>query len=132
MSQRPELFVPPIVLDKRSSVSLQRQIHRQIAQAIRGDAVHYEARLPSTRVMARLLRVSRNTVFAAYEDLAADDLIRGARGSGMRIASVTPDRSASGAEMTMLGLQRAIRAASYPARILALADPDGNSLYIRF
>ena len=127
MNCRPELFVPPIVLDKASSVSLHRQIYHQIARAIRSDAVHYEARLPSTRVMARLLRVSRNTVFAAYEDLAADDLVRGERGAGMRI-----NRSAPVPEVTLFGLQHVIRAASYPARVLALADPDGNSLYICF
>lgn len=124
---RTELFVPSIVLDKTSSVSLHQQIYHQIARAIRMDAIHYEARLPSTRVMSKLLRVSRNTVLAAYENLAADDLLRGERGAGMRI-----NRSASFPQVTLFGLQQVIRAASYPARVLDLADTDGNSLYIRF
>jgi DNA-binding transcriptional regulator YhcF (GntR family) len=124
---RPELFVPPVVLDRASAIPLYRQIYRQIAQAILGGAIHREARLPSTRVMARLLRVSRNTVLAAYEDLAADDLVRGERGAGVRV-----HRGAAAPDMTLYGLRRVIRAASYPARVVTLADPDGNPFYIHF
>ena len=124
MSRRLQLFVPPIVLDRASPLPLHRQIHDQIALAIRDGAVDYEAGLPSTRVMAGLLRVSRNTVLAAYEDLAADDLARGKRGSGMRVNT----RSKSGA----FGLRHVIRAAGYPARVAALADPDGNPLMVNF
>jgi len=119
-----ELFVPPVALDRASGVPLHRQIHRQIAQEIRGGRIRGEVRLPSTRVLARLLRVSRNTVLAAYEDLAADDLIRGSRGVGMRVNNGLPP------EPTLSGLRHVIRAANYPARVLALADPDGNQLYI--
>jgi DNA-binding transcriptional regulator YhcF (GntR family) len=124
VSRRLQIFVPPIVLDRASPLPLHRQIHDQIAQAIRGGAVGYEARLPSTRVMAGLLRVSRNTVLTAYDDLAADDLARGERGSGMRINT--------GRKKTLHGLRHVIRAAGYPARVLSLADPDGNPLGINF
>jgi len=124
VSRRLQLFVPPIVLDRASSLPLHRQIHHQIAQAIRGGAIDYEARLPSTRVMAGLLRVSRNTVLAAYDALAADDLARGERGSGMRVGA--------GGNRGPSGLRQVIRAAGYPARVLALADPDGTPLIINF
>jgi len=127
VSRRPRLFVPPIMLDKASSVSLHRQIYRQIARTIRSGEINYEARLPSTRVMARLLRVSRNTVLAAYDDLAADDLVTGEKGAGMRV-----NRSAPVPEVTWVSLQHVIRAAGYPAQVLALADTDGNPLYIRY
>jgi DNA-binding GntR family transcriptional regulator len=127
LSYRPQLFVPPIVLNKDSSVSLHRQIRDQIALAISSDRIPYEARLPSTRVLARILGVSRNTVLAAYEDLAADGLVRGETGSGMRI-----NRHAPVPQVTLFGLRQVIRAAGYPARVLDLADQDGNSLYIRF
>ena len=75
--------------------------------------------------MAKILGVLRNTLLAAYDDLAADGLVRGETGSGMwvpvgeNISSPLP------------GLHHLIRAAGYPARALALADPDGNPLYIR-
>jgi DNA-binding transcriptional regulator YhcF (GntR family) len=118
-----ELYVPEIGLDRDSRVPLHRQIHRQIGRAIRGGAVHYDARLPSTRVMAKLLGVSRNTVLAAYDDLAAEGLLRGERGAGMRVNSTVT---------TSLGLRQVIRDAGYPGRVLALADPDGNPLLINF
>jgi DNA-binding GntR family transcriptional regulator len=123
LGRRPELFVPPIELDRKSGMPLHRQIHRQIAQAVRGGAIQYEARLPSTRIMARLLDVSRNTVLAAYEGLAADGLVQGERGAGMRVI---------GTATTLFGLRHVIRAASYPTRVLGVADPDGNPLYINF
>jgi DNA-binding GntR family transcriptional regulator len=77
--------------------------------------------------MARLLGVSRNTVLAAFDSLAADDLLRGERGAGMRVQNGAPV-----AEMTWFGLRRVIREAGYPARVVALTDPDGNPLYIHF
>jgi len=123
VKRRLELFIPPIVLDRTSGLSLHRQIHHQIAQAIGGGTIHYESRLPSTRVMARLLGVSRNTVLAAYEDLAADGLVQGKRGAGMRV---------SGTASTPVGLRHVIRAARYPVRAVGVADPDGNPLYISF
>jgi hypothetical protein len=72
VKRRPELFLPPIMLDRASKLPLHRQIHRQIARAIRDCKVPYEARLPSSRVLARILGVSRNTVLAAYDDLVAE------------------------------------------------------------
>jgi DNA-binding transcriptional regulator YhcF (GntR family) len=124
VSRRLPLFVPPIVLDRASRLPLHQQIHDQIARAIRGGAVDYDARLPSTRVMAGLLRVSRNTVLAAYDDLAADDLAHGERGSGMRINATR--------KKTLHGLRHVIRAARYPTRVLTLSDPDGNPLTVNF
>jgi DNA-binding GntR family transcriptional regulator len=123
VKRRLQLFLPQIVLDRAGALPLHRQIHRQITQAIRGGTIQYESRLPSTRVMARLLGVSRNTVLAAYEDLAADGLVQGERGAGMRV---------NGTASTLFGLRHLIRAARYPARAVDVADPDGNPLYISF
>ena len=127
MRRRRELFVPQIALDKAAGVPLHRQIYRQIAGLIRSGAIQCATRLPSTRVMARLLGVSRNTVLAAYDELAADDLVRGERGAGMRVAG---PGAAHLRGLTLFGLRDVIRAAGYPARVLSLEDPDGNQLYI--
>jgi GntR family transcriptional regulator/MocR family aminotransferase len=126
MKDRGELFIPLIDLDRVLPVPLHHQVHQQIASAIASGAIPRNARLPATRVLAKLLRVSRNTVLLAYEDLAADNLIRGRHGSGMWVNSVAPKK------LTWFGLRQVIRAAGYPAKVLTLADPDGNSLYIRF
>ena len=123
---RRELFVPPVDLDRESAIPLHRQISLQIGRAIREGAIRNGARLPSTRVMAQLLRVSRNTALAAYDDLAAADLIRGERGAGMRV------NHGAAPEMTWFGLKQVIRASGYPARVVALEDPDGNAMYLGF
>ena len=127
MGRRRECFVPPIVLDRESEIPLHRQIYRQIGRAVRGGSIHSGVRLPSTRVMARLLHVSRNTVLAAYDDLTADGLLRGERGSGMRVSPSVPTLGAG-----LSGLRQAIRDAGYPSKVLALEDADGNPLYLRF
>ena len=124
--RRREWFVPPVTLDRGSEIPLHTQISRQIGAAIRGGAVGGAARLPSTRVMAKLLGVSRNTVLAAYEELAADDLLRAERGSGMRV-----HQAAMPPEPTLYSLRQVIRASGYPAKVLALEDEDGNPLYLR-
>ncbi len=120
---RPKIFVPPISLDRASASPLHRQIRRQIAEVIRSGSVGYASRLPSTRVMARILGVSRNTVLAAYDELAANDLVRGERGSGVRIKA--PVRGP-------LPLHRIVRDSGFPLRALAISDPDGNPIGINY
>jgi DNA-binding transcriptional regulator YhcF (GntR family) len=123
VNRRRNLFVPPIVLDKTSDVPLYRQIAREITRAISGGTARRHDRLPSTRMLAKMLDVSRNTVLAAYDDLVAEALISGRTGAGMRI---------EGGAGTDNGLEQIVRASHYPAKTLAVTDPDGNSLYIRF
>jgi DNA-binding GntR family transcriptional regulator len=127
LSHRGKVFVPSIALDRTSEAPLSRQIYGQIARSIRGGHIPSGARLPSSRVMARLLGVSRNTVLAAFDDLAADDLLRGEKGAGMRVGHGAP-----APEVTWFGLKQVIHAAGYPARVVELADPDGNPIYLRY
>ncbi|HUA62417.1 MAG TPA: winged helix-turn-helix domain-containing protein [Verrucomicrobiae bacterium] len=125
MIRRGKCHLPEIVLDRDSGTPLHRQIHTQIGQAVRGGRIPNGARLPSTRVLAKLLRVSRNTILTAYDDLAADNLLRPQRGSGMRVCQ------GAAPAMSLHGLSQVIREAGYPARVLAIEDSDGNSLYLR-
>jgi GntR family transcriptional regulator/MocR family aminotransferase len=112
--------LPPIVLDRTRASSLHRQIRAQIAEAIRSGAAD-GSRLPSSRVLARLLGVSRNTVLTAYDELTADGLIAGSRGAAM---IVTKTRRTTGVP----DVRRLLREAQYPARTLSIGDPDGNVL----
>jgi len=99
----------------------------QMARAFEDGAMPRGARLPSTRLLARILGVSRNTASAAYDELAADGLIRGRHGSGTRI-----ERHAGAAVASAGGLNKVIRQAQYPSRVLPIADADGNALYVRY
>jgi GntR family transcriptional regulator/MocR family aminotransferase len=117
----PQLFLPPIVLDRDAAVPLHRQIRTQIAHAV-GQSTIDGARLPSSRVLARLLGVSRNTVLTAYDELAADGLISGRRGAAMMLTR----------RPGMPDLLRLLRDAQYPSRTLTIADPDGSELYLNY
>jgi GntR family transcriptional regulator/MocR family aminotransferase len=82
--------------------------------------------LPASRPLAKILGVSRNTVVAAYEDLAGDGLIRGEPGSGMHVnGSFQTGVSSS-------WVRDVVRTAKYPERVITIVDPDGNSLYVNF
>jgi DNA-binding transcriptional regulator YhcF (GntR family) len=123
--RRRNVVIPPIVLDREARHSLYHQISVQIAGAIRSGEIEEGARLPSSRLLARLLHVSRNTVLTAYEELAADALICGEAGSGIRVTA-----GALSTGLFARGLQRLVRDAHFPARIVLFADPDGNPLYL--
>jgi DNA-binding transcriptional regulator YhcF (GntR family) len=121
--RRRELFVPTVTLEAGSPVPLCEQLRAQLVAAVRRHG-RAGARLPSTRLLARMLRVSRNTILAAYEELAADGLIEGRPGSGMVIAA--RPRGA----MSDFDPLRALRDAQYPNRTVAFEDPDGSSVYL--
>ena len=62
------------------------QLTRALKQAILAGRAAPGTRLPATRVFARELDLSRNTVLAAYEQLAAEGFIEGRVGSGCYVA----------------------------------------------
>jgi GntR family transcriptional regulator/MocR family aminotransferase len=155
-TRRPDLFLPPIVLDRASGTPLHLQVSAQLAAAV-NRGVHHGARLPSTRLLARMLGVSRNTIVTAYDDLVASGVIEGRPGSSMVIATSRPGGTASsrsgrpggtassrsgrpgGTASSRSGRpevagafdpQRVLRDAQYPARRLEFGDPDGSALYL--
>jgi DNA-binding transcriptional regulator YhcF (GntR family) len=95
----------------------------QFAAAV-ADGRHAGERLPSTRLLARMLNVSRNTIVTAYEDLVASGIIEGRAGSSMVVAAGPPKAAIS------FDPQRVLQDAQYPARTLPLEDPDGSTLYL--
>ncbi len=125
MDRQRDLFLPPISLDRGSPKPLHQQVRSQIARAIRSGTPD-GVRLPSTRVLAQFLGVSRNTVLAAYDDLAADGLILGRRGAGMLVAA------AGTRGISAFDPRHVLREAQYPARTLGVVDPDGTPLYLTY
>ncbi|HEX5109837.1 MAG TPA: GntR family transcriptional regulator [Vicinamibacterales bacterium] len=115
-----ELLMPRIVLDRSMPVPLQRQLRDQLAAAIRTSSAGM--RLPSTRLLARVVGVSRNTVLAVYDDLAADGLIEGRRGAAMIVAAGRP------VPPNLVNARVILREAGYPTRIVDVDDADGNPL----
>ena len=91
-------------IDRSAAEPLPIQIARQIELAIRRGWVAKGTKLPSTRVLAATLGVSRNTAIAAYDELKAMGLIAGRRGAGIRVAAT--------------------------GRRLSVKDPEGNLISV--
>jgi len=118
--------VPEITLDRSKSEPLRHQIYSQLAGDIRRGVLPDGVRLPSSRLLARLLHVSRNTVVEAYEELLENGLIKARANSGIDVVGHT----ASGTVPNFTHLRRTARAAHYPARTMRFEDPDGTGLYL--
>jgi DNA-binding transcriptional regulator YhcF (GntR family) len=127
LSRHRDFLLPSVVLDRNASEPLHRQIARQIADAIRSETHRVDSTLPSTRLMARILQVSRNTVVAAYEELVAAGLISAFPGAGMRANAPAP---LSG--MSSAGARRLLDEAHFPTNVAPIEDDDGNPLYLRY
>ena len=125
MGRQRDFFLPPIAVDRASPTPLHQQVRDQLARALQSGA-HAGQRLPSTRLLARLLGISRNTVLEAYQDLAAEGLILGQPGAGMVVAPAGSHMSGA------FDPRRVLRQAQYPARTISLTDPDGTPLYLSY
>ena len=76
-----------IDLDRRSAAPLTRQLYEQLRSAIADGRLRQGYRLPSGRILAGHLDVSRNTVSAAIDQLAAEGYLDVARGRRPSIAA---------------------------------------------
>ena len=81
----PELLVE---LDRAAPEPLHRQLANGLRDAIRTGRLAPATRLPSTRVLAADLGVSRRLVVDAYSQLAAEGFLLSTHGSGTRVATV--------------------------------------------
>jgi len=72
------------------------QLTVALSDAIRAGRIAVGARLPSERLYAQYLGVSRTTVTAAYHELKAMGLVRGYVGRGAVVIADDPDRAPAG------------------------------------
>ncbi|HXC23053.1 MAG TPA: winged helix-turn-helix domain-containing protein, partial [Solirubrobacteraceae bacterium] len=79
----PELLVE---LDRDGELPLHEQLERALRDQIRSGVLPAEARLPSTRGLARELGVSRGVVTEAYEQLAVEGYLTTSQGAPVRVA----------------------------------------------
>ena len=82
-----ELLVP---LRADGAQSLHRLIYDELRRAILSGRLRPGERLPSTRQVAQRLRVARNTIARAYDDLASEGYLEGRVGSGTYVPRALP------------------------------------------
>ncbi len=80
-----------ITLDNRSSVPLHRQLYEEIRKSILTGRLTAGASVPSTRMLAVSLGVSRSTVTQSYDQLISEGYLQSAVGSGTKVSDQLPD-----------------------------------------
>ena len=85
----PELLIP---LTSRGDAPLRVQVERGLRQAIQTGRLAAGTLLPSTRVLAGDLGVSRGVVIGAYEQLLSEGYLTAQRGSATRVAARRVER----------------------------------------
>src|SRR5512146_267802 len=123
-------------------------LERTLRDALRSGRLAPGTRLPSSRSLARDLRIARNTVAAAYAQLVAEGWLEGRQGAGTRVAlhraggqpapsappppraprfdlrPGVPDLTAFPRDGWLAAARRALREAPYDA--LGYGDPRGR------
>ena len=116
-----------IYLDPGSAMSLQNQIRQKLVDGILNGAFPPGMKLPSSRKLAQQLKVARNTVVAAYQQLIADGYLVSRQRSGIfvneeilesRVAH--SDEGSRAAQAESAAWARRVR--SMPARWRAVHD----------
>jgi GntR family transcriptional regulator/MocR family aminotransferase len=83
-----------VELKRSTSIPLHRQLYSSLRIAVLQGRLTAGSRLPSSRFMARELRVSRLTIVSALDQLVAEGYLESRRGSGTFVADVLPPRGA--------------------------------------
>ncbi|MFM9904769.1 MAG: PLP-dependent aminotransferase family protein [Pyrinomonadaceae bacterium] len=86
-----ELFLSGSIKRDNESQTLVEKISESLRKAILLGRIGVGAKLPSSRRLASELKVSRNTVLAAYEQLISEGYLEGKRGSGSFVAKELPE-----------------------------------------
>jgi GntR family transcriptional regulator/MocR family aminotransferase len=84
-------ILPHIPLDRSAGVPLHRQIYERLRRAILDGLLRPGQRVPSTRVLAAELEVSRLPVLTAYEQLLHEGYLQGRVGAGTFVSETLPD-----------------------------------------
>jgi GntR family transcriptional regulator/MocR family aminotransferase len=80
-----------IELDENSQESIHQQIEGKLRAAIVSGRLPADTRLPSTRIFASEIGVSRNTVLQVFEALTEEGLLTSRLGAGTFVAKLTDD-----------------------------------------
>ncbi len=92
MSKRAGGVIPITVeLRRGAGPPLHAQVYRGLREAILTGRLPPGARLPSTRILAADLGVSRTTALDAFEQLVTEGYLEGRVGSGTRVSKTLPE-----------------------------------------
>lgn len=86
-------FLPPVSLDAKSSTPMYQQLSDWFRRAIIDGQLRSGQRVPSTRSLARELRISRIPVLSAYEQLYAEGYLETFTGAGTCVARSIPGKA---------------------------------------
>src|SRR5262245_17934127 len=89
-------------IDTATGQPLHRQLYNELRGAILGGRLPSGCRLPASRELAHVTRLSRNTVLSAYDQLIAEGYIVSRAGSGTYVSSSLPEQVLSGPAMDPL------------------------------
>ena len=85
--------MPAIAPDRDSAVPLYRQLYDGFREGILSGTLKKGLRLPSTRFLAAELRVSRNIVVLAFEQLLAEGYLESRTGAGTFVTNTLPEEA---------------------------------------
>jgi len=85
---KPRLLLDWIALDASDTLPMYRQLYSQLRTGILSGRLTSGSLLPSSRTLARELKVSRNTVINAYDQLVAEGYLETSGGSSTAIANL--------------------------------------------
>src|SRR5215469_8406086 len=94
-----------VALDGKRDAALHRQLYDGIRSAILTGRLGPGQRVPSTREMARSLRVSRTTVTQSYDELLSEGYLEAVVGSGTFVCKELPEELLRARASRTRGLQ---------------------------
>jgi GntR family transcriptional regulator / MocR family aminotransferase len=122
MKKVPSGITPVIPIDKHAPKSLYRQVYEGYRKAIMDGGVRPGQRVPSTRVLAQELGISRIPVLSAYAQLLAEGYFESRVGSGTVVSRSLPNRAAAGQPMNGATAKSDSRRRQLSKRCLVLAS----------
>src|SRR5690348_10422492 len=81
-----------VTLDATRDEPLHHQVYADIRDAILSGRIAARSQLPSTRLLASELRISRTTVSLAFDQLRAEGFLEARERGGTFVAATIPDR----------------------------------------
>ncbi|MCX7889495.1 MAG: PLP-dependent aminotransferase family protein [Rhodobacteraceae bacterium] len=131
-----EYSLDSLQIDRTGAENLHRQIYAQVRNLIEARVLASGSALPSTRELSRVLGVGRNSVIAAYDQLALEGYLRLRRGARPLVvelpARARPAPAAGGRAVDVLSARgRLLQAQAYhsgrPGHLVlhpGMPDPD--------